>query len=141
MEKQYNYSSLSQLMTNENVIVYPVDGPIDENRKAFPENGNSFGDKGGYNVFDPSVQVFSVDGDGGRPSYMPDYSVPQNTDVRRPMLTQKDDVGSSTVTITKSETFLRPDEVRQTPLAPTAQTAPISSQAGRRSRPVLTSYE
>jgi|GEM_PF-2784742 len=69
------------LMTNENVIVFPVEGEIDMARKTFPEYRSVIENTtaGGYTVFDPSVTVFAVDdaGIGVRPDYLPQYSVPR----------------------------------------------------------------
>lgn len=72
----------ASLMTNESVIVFPVDGHIDPTQKTFPEYRSVIENTtaGGYTVFDPSVTVFAVDDTGGRPEYLPEYSVPRYTE-------------------------------------------------------------
>lgn len=71
---------MAEALSNENVIVYSVDGDLDENRREFPEYRSVLENTtaGGYTVFDPSVTVYAVEGGGmKRPSYLPHYSVPQ----------------------------------------------------------------
>lgn len=76
----------ASLMTNENVIVFPIEGEINPLRKTFPEYRSVVENTtaGGYTVFDPSVTVFAVDDTGVRPDYLPEYSVPRYAEQMRP---------------------------------------------------------
>lgn len=78
-ELPYGMSAVEAL-ANENVIVYPVDEPLDVQKREFPEYRGVMENTtaGGYTVFDPSVTVFAVEGDAVvRPTYLPEYSVPK----------------------------------------------------------------
>lgn len=71
---------MATIMSNENVIVYPVDGDTNSNRREFPEYRSIIENTtaGGYTVFDQSVTVYPVEGGAvPRPSYLPEYSVPK----------------------------------------------------------------
>ena len=71
---------IAQAFSNENVIVYPIDGDLKDYPRTFPEYRGVLDNTtaGGYTVFDPSVMVYAVEGDAQmRPSYLPDYAVPK----------------------------------------------------------------
>ncbi len=66
--------------SNESVIYYPINKPAGAVKQKFPEYRGVLDNTtaGGYTVFDPSVTVYAVDGQSVRPSYLPEYSVPQH---------------------------------------------------------------
>ena len=71
---------IAQTLSNENVIVYPIDGDLKQYPRTFPEYRGVLDNTtaGGYTVFDSSVTVYAVEGDASmRPSYLPDYAVPK----------------------------------------------------------------
>ena len=127
---RYRTMSTAEIMSNESVIVYPVDGGTEDEQKGFPEDVSDTG----YTVFDPSVQVYSVDGSAeARPSYLPDYAVPlySSSSSERP------DITFTTPDIAKDM-----GGVTATPLTPINEDyhEPLSKVPGRRSAPVLTGY-
>lgn len=78
MTKDHNLDT-SDLLTNANVIVYPIQGDIDQQKYQFPEYRGVLKNTtaSGYTVFDQSVTVYAVDGVGAQPpSYMANYAVP-----------------------------------------------------------------
>lgn len=123
--------SNAEIMSGENVIVYPVDGDLSLERKTFPEYRGVMENttRGGYTVFDSSVTVFSVEGRTDRPEYLPHYSVPKYAEQYRaqPVATRYNDNGPL-MPIT--------GQAQQKTSAPLAITP-----TGRRSAPVLTAYE
>ena len=128
---QYALLPMPDLMSNENVIVYPLEGDLDQRRQTFPENTTA----GGYTVFDSSVQVFAVDGPEQKPDYLPEYAVPlyesgEYTTLRRP---------SPSLTAYKMEPNMKPTDITKAPLAPVKRSP--KRTPGRRSAPVLTAYE
>lgn len=123
--------SNDEIMSNENVIVYPVEGNLSKKRQEFPEYRGVMENttRGGYTVFDSSVTVFAVEGTTHRPQYLPRYSVPQYAEqyvARSRSYTQT----SGPLVPMAGETFAQPVPI-----------APKMTEAGRRSAPVLTAYE
>ncbi len=119
-----------EIMSNENVIVYPVDGDLSKKRQTFPEYRGVLENttRGGYTVFDSSVTVFAVEGRTGRPQYLPNYSVPQYSEQYR--TTQPIAYADNGPLIPMR------GQQQRVPSVPLAITP-----AGRRSSPVLTAYE
>lgn len=119
------------LMSNQNVIVYPVSGSIDQKRRKFPEYRGVMDNTtaGGYTVFDSSVTVFAVEGSSQRPSYLPKYSVPQYAE-------QYYETASRSTYAQQGS--LTPMDL--TPRAPVVQKRSPLTRTGERSKPLLTSY-
>lgn len=70
----------AHMFSNQNVIVYPLDGSIAEQRQQFPQYRGVMENTtaSGYTVFDESVTVYAVEENGNQPpSYLPEYSVPR----------------------------------------------------------------
>lgn len=152
---------MAAAFSNENVIVYPVDGDIADNRREFPEYRGVMENTtaGGYTVFDPSVAVFAVEGEPSvRPSYLPEYSVPQYAEQYRAMSTPIDnqpeaysDQGGplmpiavvprapNTGTVANGGTRRPWLETERLPAPSATPQSPYPQQA-RRSPPMLTGY-
>lgn len=143
--KGYNTQSMADLMSSENVMVYPLDGPIDPKRLTFPEYDNPLDTKttaAGYTVFDPSVEVYS----GGeiyedRPEYLPEYSVPKYHPLPKKKVVEEDVniVDGAMVTDGEAVGLPRPVGPILTSVDPVYDETPPSDSAPRYT-PVLTSY-
>jgi hypothetical protein len=120
-----------EIMSNENVIVYPVEGDLSSKHQTFPEYRGVLDNttRGGYTVFDSSVTVFAVEGRTGRPQYLPNYSVPKYAEQYRPTQTMPTYANNGPLMPMAGQ----PQRVPSAPLAITP--------TGRRSAPVLTTYE
>ena len=120
----------AQIMSNQNVIVYPVTGDMSNTREGFPEYRGIVENTtmGGYTVFDSSVTVFAVEGTTHRPEYLPRYAVPQHVEQHYKM---PESYGGTTSVLTP----LSGSNLKQ-------NYEPLSiTNAGRRSKPILTAYE
>jgi len=156
-----NTMNMASIMSNENVIVYPVDGNIDVQRMEFPEYRGTMENTtaSGYTVFDPSVTVYAVEGDVvQRPSYLPEYSVPKYAQPRMQNIAIKGNGSLMPAPLTQSygdgiiaEPLPRAPRLTRagtlsnpTDRAPSMQMNGQSKQAatttGRRSSPMLTGY-
>lgn len=121
--------AMAEAFSNENVIVYPVEGDVDANRREFPEYRSVLENTtaGGYTVFDPSVTVYAVEGSSmNRPSYLPEYSVPKYAEQYK-----STSAYAMTQQVSTSSEPLMPMQI--TPLR-TPQPLYID-EAGRKSRP------
>lgn len=119
-------------MSNENVIVYPLEGKINPARQSFPEYRGVLDNttSGGYTAFDPSVTIFAIEGQGMRPDYMPQYAAPSYVQPKRQ------------AAITQAP-LLPLNVVESSGLSPQMNIprAPSKTPVGERSGPVLTSYD
>jgi hypothetical protein len=145
-----NETDMARQFSNENVIVYPVNGnPYDAQPRTFPEYRSVLDNTiGGYTVFDPSVTVFGLNGEGVMPDYMPAYSVPTYTQPSNqgqlmPLPEPRQVPSVNYVSpYNNGQMGLSP----RVPSGPTNLTAPAPTRpmpnrdAQRRSRPVLTGY-
>lgn len=150
-----------EALANENVIVYPVDEPIDANKREFPEYRGVMDNTtaGGYTVFDPSVTVYAVEGGGAsRPDYLPEYSVPKYAEQYKQQYSQYNNATQSPMPV-QNVTSLRAQplmpmhdnalshtpsyggEIVSKPLSGRVSMAPrgprVSAKAGKVSRPWL----
>lgn len=142
-----------EIFSNPNVIVYPVTGDLSQSNRAFAkyrgvvENTTA----GGFTVFDPSVTVYAIEGQGMKPAYLPEYSVPryaQNymiNDTAAPASMQP-------LPLTHQADPYVPDTLYMQPRSPMAPSVPLGIENNygelpernveqRRSRPVLTGYD
>lgn len=142
----------ASLMTKPSVIVFPVDGPIDPDRRSFPEYRGVVENTtaGGYTVFDPSVTVFAVEGPGQRPDYLPEYAVPRYAEQFYPVVAYPETANNPLMPMDsagpvpiapgiKAEPLPKPRLPRMTGTPQTDNRLPQAQQQ-RRSRPVLTGY-
>lgn len=131
-KRPYN-PNMEEIFSNESVIYYPLDKSPASVKQKFPEYRSVLDNTtaGGYTVFDPSVTVYALNNNGGKPDYLPAYSVPQyaaqyKTDVK--------------IQEQKAAAIIPPlPQSYNTPRAPLTSPAPAVQQQ-RRSRPVLTGY-
>lgn len=149
-----NDMETASLMSNPNVIVFPVDGDISHERRTFPEYRGVIENTtaGGYTVMDPSVTVFAVDDVGTRPEYLPEYSVPRYAEqlypqqmaayTPQPMLPAQT-VTAAPVPLSMEPVVMEPMETFPQPvsIAPGIQAEPLPrpprmTEAGRVSMPV-----
>ena len=133
--KQAPPIDMATQMSNESVIVFPVTGAIDQGRTKFPENRGVLNNttEGGYTVFDPSVTVFAVGGQGARPAYLPPYSVPQYAE----QYNAPSDMDTNGV----APMPRGPSMQSVLPELPTRAVVMPKSNVNRRSPPILTAYE
>lgn len=146
---RYRVPPTYQLMSNQNVTVYPLDGPVQPPRQyAEPTQRPQQQSLIKSSVaFDPSVEVYALDDNQGRPSYVPNYAVPSYG----PM----DSAALGSMEQTKPEFNMAPIQMTQpvipntikqnnytsTDLMNDIQKEPLAKTPGRRSRPVLTAYD
>jgi hypothetical protein len=139
---RYGELDMAAIMSNENVIVFPIDGTVDARRTEFPEYRGVMENTtaGGYTVFDPSVTVYAVEGGSvQRPSYLPEYSVPKYVQARptapQPMIQGNGQL--MPVALTQS----RDDEIVAEPLdgmtSKPSPRAPRLTRAGQVSEPMM----
>lgn len=144
-----------EIFSNPNVIVFPVTGDLSQSKQAFAkyrgviENTTA----GGYTVFDPSVTVYALEGQGMKPAYLPEYSVPRYAQNYMPqnVPTQIRSAALPPLPLGYQEDSYVPETLSMQPRVPQNRvSAPFENEYGalpvrnvepRRSRPVLTGYE
>ncbi len=128
--------NVSAVFSNDNVLVFPVTGPINDNMESLNRYRGVLDNTtaGGYTVFDPSVTVFAVNNtEGLKPAYLPNYSVPQHAAQYKSM----DDVFPPAQSM--GIIPMAPQSILAEPLAP-KPSAPVMKPSGTRSPPMLTGY-
>ena len=137
--KDNSHMDTPELMSNNNVIVYPITGDITDQKQTFAqyrgvvENTTA----GGYTVFDPSVTVYAVEGQGMKPAYLPDYSVPQYAQQYAPAPMPNAPIAIPMMV--PSPPTMPGETFAQTPSTPVPLIG-AKTLAGQRSGPVLTGY-
>lgn len=146
-----------EIFSNPNVIVYPVTGDLSQSKRAFAkyrgvlENTTA----GGYTVFDPSVTVYAVEGQGLKPAYLPEYSVPEFAQNYTPhSMVPTGNAAMPPMPLAYQDDYdpYVPDEMSMKPRVPSSwgATIPVEENFGalpvrnveqRRSLPVLTGYD
>jgi hypothetical protein len=146
--------SNEEIFSNPNVIVYPVTGDLSQSNRAFAkyrgvvENTTA----GGYTVFDPSVTVYALEGQGMKPAYLPEYSVPRYAqNYRSPVGQMPNDTVFPPLPLMYQDDPYVPDSMsmqprvpsmtKSSPVADNMNELPVRNIEQRRSRPVLTGYD
>ena len=132
---QYSLLPMPHIMSNENVIVYSLDGDVSDMQRTFA-SGNP-ADSYAHTVFDPSVEVYAVDGSSKGPSYLPEYLVPMYGTMPKESIDtlQKGSVLTTSTVYGANNTVL----ITKSPLAPIKRSP--KKTPGRRSAPILTAYD
>ena len=128
--------------SNKNVTIFPLTGSTMPHESRLNEYRGVLNNTtaGGYTVFDQSVTVFPVEGvmSSGRPSYLPEYSVPKYAAQYQSRKIRENFANKNSIPLLPSPSS---PNVEATPLTLTPA-APIDQGAAlRRSPPILTSYD
>ncbi len=142
------------IFSNKSVIYYPLDKPAGAVQQKFPTYQSVLDNTtaGGYTVFDPSVTVYSLSGASNKPTYLPQYSVPQYAaqyEAERRVEEREleaEAILPLPVIAPRSPVMLTRVEEQEVQPAKAQLKSKVFSPSvhqneNRRSRPVLTSYE
>lgn len=144
---RYRIPPTHELMSNENVTVYSLDAPADNigaNRGPAQRPQQQSFIKSSV-AFDPSVEVYALDNNQDRPSYVPQYAVPSygamDSAAISPIKQVTPVMDTAPVQMPEPALPQNDSDYTSTDLMQDIQKKPLDKKPGRRSRPVLTAYE